>query len=404
MSNTILNSDLILNELGYEFASNCKALKAVDRQFDDKFEADQSFGKTGGSIKVRKPPVYSMRTGEVSSASTAINEQITITTDVIMGVDLPSFTMTEKSIKVGDFQHKQDIKAAGERIAAYVDQRVLEEALNVGNSVHSSANSITYADLLNGKVKITDHLGGEDLTGFISGQDEVALIGENKALYNPSKEIGNQFDKGKVGRIGGVDLFTDTNIKTLSTGSRVGTILVDGAIATQGVSTIHIDGLTNATDTIADGEVFTIAGVYDVNPITKATLPYLKQFCVAGAVTAASNEVDVVVTEALYSEGNLKNVSALPSNDVAVTFLGTASKNIPQNLIWTPRAITLASCKIKMLTGISGQSRKEFEGISIRLCPVSNAENNAEYLRCDILIAVKTLAPMFACRVWGAEA
>lgn len=403
MSNTILNTDLILNELGYEFANRCPVLDKVDRQFDGKFEADNNFGKTGGTISVRKPPIYSMRTGETSSGGTALNEKIQITTDVLMGVDLPSFTLTEKSIKVGDFQQKQDIKAAADRLAAYVEGRILQEALGVANSVHSSSGSITYADILNGKARVYDHEGGEDLSGYITSANEVALIGENKALFNPSKAISSQFEKGKIGNIGGVELSTSNHIKNMTTGSRVGTILVDGTISTEGETTLHIDGFTNATDTIEKGEVFTVGGVYDVHPITKEILPYLKQWCVSAAVTAASNEVDVVLTEGMYAAGVQKNCSALPVDGAAITFLGTASKTIPQNLIWTPRAITMASVKIKMFMGIPDQSRKEFKGVSIRIAPVTNAENNSEYLRCDILLAVKTLQPMFAARLWGAE-
>ena len=404
MSNTILNTDLILNELGYEFANRCPVLDKVDRQFDGKFEADsKEYGKTGGTINVRKPPVYSMRTGETSSGGTALREKISITTDVLTGVDLPAFSLTEKSIKVGDFEQKQDIKAAADRLAAYVEGRVLQEALSVSNSIHSSSGSITYPDILKGKAKVYDHEGGEDLAGYITATDEVSLISENKALFNPSKAISSQFEKGKVGTVGGVDLYTSNHIKNLTTGTRVGTILVDGTISTEGTTKLHIDGFTNADDTIAKSEVFTVAGVYDVHPIPKETLPYLKQWCVSADAVAASSEVDVVLTEGMYAAGVQKNCSALPIDNAAVTFLGTASKTIPQNLIWTPRAITLASVKLKMFMGITDQSRKEFKGISIRIAPVTNAENNSEYLRCDILLAVKTLQPMFACREWGAE-
>lgn len=411
MANTMLNSDLILNEVAYEFANECKALDMVDRQFDGKFEADrEEFAKTGGTIKVRKPPIYLVRQGEVSGAGQALRESVTISTETLFGVDLPSFTLVEKSVKEGNYEHQKDIKAAGQALAAYVDKRVLQEAKNIANSVHSSSGNITYDDVLNSKALIGMFQGGETIKGFVSSLDEVSLVSGNKTYFNPSSEIGKQYKTGNIGVIGGVDFSRDDKVWTLTTGSRVGTILIDdvgGTNLTEGSTTMHIDGLTNATDTVKLGEVFTIAGVYAVHPITKDTLPVLKQFVVSEDFTAASNEGDLKFLEPIYASDTdpRKNVSALPINDAAVTFLGTASKSILQNLIMNPTAITLASVKLKKFQGLSdsAQSTKVIKNISLSLTPVTDAKTFSEYLRVDCVIACKSLAPMHAGRIWGKE-
>lgn len=411
MANAMLNSDLILNEIAYEFANDCKALDMVDRQFDGKFEQDRAeFAKTGGTIKVRKPPIYLIRSGEVSGAGQALRESISISTETLFGVDLPSFTLTEKSVKEGEYEQKQDIKAAGQALAAYVDKRILQEVKNISNSIHSSANSITYDDVLNAKALIGMQAGGEDISGFLSSPDEVSLVSGNKTYVNPSAEIGKQYKTGKIGIIGGVDFSRDDKVFTLTTGSRVGTILIDeqsGTNLVEGTTTLHIDGLTNATDTANLGEVFTVAGVYAVHPITKETLPVLKQFVVSEDFIAASNKGDIKFVEAIYASSTdpRKNVSALPEDGAAVTFLGTASKSIVQNLIMNPTAITLASVKLKKFQGIheSLQSTKVIKNISLSLTPVTDAKTFSEYLRVDCVIACKSLAPMHAARIWGKE-
>jgi hypothetical protein len=64
------------------------------------------------------------------------------------------------------------------------------------------------------------------------------------------------------------------------------------------------------------GDVFTIAGVFDVNPVTKATLPILKQFVVAiGSERLASDgagNLTLTISPQIITSGAQQNVSAVP--------------------------------------------------------------------------------------------
>src|SRR6202012_6257527 len=94
----------------------------------------------------------------------------------------------------------------------------------------------------------------------------------------------NALEKAKIPVIGNVDWYMTQTVPTLTTGTRSPTgTLVNGAaqnVAYTAVKSTMQQSLVcdgQASKTYAQGEVFTIAGVFDVNPRTKAASPRLKQ-------------------------------------------------------------------------------------------------------------------------------
>jgi hypothetical protein len=58
------------------------------------------------------------------------------------------------------------------------------------------------------------------------------------------------------------------------------------------------------------GDVFTIAGVFDVNPITKATLPFLKQFVVkANGSSDGAGNLTLTIAPQIISSGAFSRTS-----------------------------------------------------------------------------------------------
>ncbi len=73
--------------------------------------------------------------------------------------------------------------------------------------------------------------------------------------------------------------------------------------------------------------MFTIAGVYAVNPETGATLSYLQQFVIKADVTTnanAANDTNLTISPPIITSGAYQTVIAAPANDAAITYLGTA--------------------------------------------------------------------------------
>jgi hypothetical protein len=92
------------------------------------------------------------------------------------------------------------------------------------------------------------------------------------------------------GVLGYDEMNMSQSIVNHTTGSRAGTILVNETVSAQGQATITLDGFSSGT-TVTVGDVFTMAGVYAVNPQTRLSTGSLQQFVVTAAQTAATADM-----------------------------------------------------------------------------------------------------------------
>jgi len=232
------------------------------------------------------------------------------------------------------------------------------------------------------------------------------LVEGMKGLFNPTDTVSRQFKNGLMGA--GVLGFDEVNmsqsIKQHTTGSRStsDTILVNGAVTTEGQSTISIDGGTGSA-TVAVGDVFTIANVYAVNPQTRETTGSLQQFTVTAANTASSGSwTSIAVSPAMYTPANaLATINAFPADNAAVTFVGAASTQYAQNLVYHKDAITFATADLLLPQGVDMASRQVHNGISLRVVRQYDINNDRLPCRIDVLYGFSTIRPQMAARIWG---
>jgi hypothetical protein len=124
-------------------------------------------------------------------------------------------------------------------------------------------------------------------SAILAPADYWAMAGSQTALFNNSIN-GKSYRQGRIGDVGGIDTYMSQNAPTFTTGPFGGAPLVNGAaqnttydLTGANTQSLITDGWTAAAAArVVVGDVFTIAGVFDVNPVTKATLPFLKQFVV----------------------------------------------------------------------------------------------------------------------------
>ena len=169
----------------------------------------------------------------------------------------------------------------------------------------------------------------------------------------------------------------------------------------QGSSKITLNGTTG--NTLAVGDVFTIANVFAVNPQTRESTGSLQQFVVTAAKTAsASKFTDVSIIPAIYTAASaLATVNSFPQNLAAVTFVGSASTQYPQNLIYHKDAITMATADLIMPQGVDMASRQVHNGISMRIVRQYDINNDRMPCRIDVLYGYSVIRPQMAVRLWG---
>ena len=239
---------------------------------------------------------------------------------------------------------------------------------------------------------------------IINPKAQARTVDGLKALFHAGGKLNNQYVKGQMGEALGLDFYMSQNVPRITSGTRVGTVLVDGAVSTEGSTTIHMDGFTNATDTIKQGEVFTVAGVYSVNPETKESTGELQDFVVTADFTAASNEGDVSVSPAMYTSdsGGLQTIDAFPADGAAITFKNTtASTQYPVNLAFAKDAYTFASANLEMPSDVTFKGQMASDGVNIRILRQYDI-NNAQYpCRLDIFFGSLAQYANQACRIIG---
>jgi aspartate 1-decarboxylase len=224
-----------------------------------------------------------------------------------------------------------------------------------------------------------------------------------KGLFNPVDTVSRQFKNGLMGTgvLGYEEINMSQSIKQFTTGSRSGTITVDGTMTAQGSTKITLNGTTGHT--LAVGDVFTIANVYAVNPQTRESTGSLQQFVVTAANTAAASKfTDVNISPAIYTAANaLATVDSFPVNLAAVTFVGSASTQYPQNLIYHKDAITFATADLMLPQGVDMASRQVHNGISLRIVRQYDINNDRLPCRIDVLYGFSVIRPQMAVRLWG---
>jgi hypothetical protein len=405
MANTLLTIDMVTLEALRVLHGSCAFVKNVNRDYDDQFARDGA--KIGDTLRIRKPPKYTVRTGRVMSAQNATETYVSLPVTNQKGVDL-DFTSAEFTLGIDDFSSRF-LKPSMTVLASTIDYDALSMALDVAQSVGTPGTTPASAQVwLDASAQLDISLAPRDgnRTAILDPNAMARTVDALKGLFQDGDAIADQYRSGVMKRALDLKWAIDQNIRTLTTGTRTTTtISVTGTVAT-GATTIALDyaGATPSL-TITEGEVFTIGSVFAVNDETKQTLTNLKQFVVTATTTAVTSQwLTLPISPTIYSSASagLQNVNALPADNAVVTFYGTTSSTVyPQNLIFHKDAFTFATADLKLPSNQQMASRKVQDGISMRIWEGADIVNDAWPTRSDVLYGYVATYPELACRVWG---
>lgn len=412
MANRTLTADIIAAEAITILDNELVMAKQVFRGYEDDFSKKVNGYKVGETISIRKPTDFVVRDGAVMDVQDVTEGKTAITVDKRKGIDF-KFTSQDLTLNIAELSERV-IKPAMVQLANQVDTDVMALYKDVPNWVGTPGQVVnSYADFAKAPERLDEYAVPQQRSAVLSPQDHWGLLGSQTALYIQDAAKG-AYRKGSLGEIGGVDTYMSQNVPTHTTGSRSGSPLIDMSITASTITydqvkdtnlqTIHIDTLGGATQTVAAGDVFTIDGVYAVNPVTKAPLPFLKEFTVVEGATAVGSETDLVISPAMIWTGAFKNVDVqgvADLNNQPVNFLGDASKNFRQNLVFHRNAFALVTVPLVSPPGAVDVARKSYKGLNVRVIPVYDGVNDESAWRLDILYGTKAIDPRLATRLSG---
>jgi hypothetical protein len=142
-----------------------------------------------------------------------------------------------------------------------------------------------------------------------------------------------------------------------------------------------------AAQRVAAGDVFTVAGLFSVNPVTKQQNTGLMQFvCIQAQNSDASGNLTLNISPAIIVSGPFQNVAAAPTNGNALTFVGTASTSYARNLSWHRDAFELAMVKMVDLAEFGGWGAvRSQNGFSLRVFRQAAISSDTVGNRIDVL-------------------
>jgi len=401
MANSLLTIDMITRKALEILENNLVITRNVNRQYDDSFAV--AGAKIGSTLRIRLPDRALVTDGAALQVQDD-NEQFTtlsVASQKHIGIN---FTSAELTMQLDDFAERV-LKPRVSQLAASIDADVANSFQNIFNTVGTPGTTpATSLVLLQAQQKLNESAAMmSPRYATVNPAANANLVEGMKGLFNPVDTVSRQFKNGLMGTgvLGYEEINMSQSIKQFTTGSRTGTITVDGTMTAQGSSKITLNGTTS--NTLAVGDVFTIANVFAVNPQTRESTGSLQQFVVTAANTAAASKfTDVSISPAIYTSASaLATVNSFPQNLAAVTFVGSASTQYPQNLIYHKDAITMATADLIMPQGVDMASRQVHNGISMRIVRQYDINNDRMPCRIDVLYGYSVIRPQMAVRLWG---
>ena len=399
MSNSILTIDMITRKALEILENNLVITRNVNRQYDDSFAVEGA--KIGSTLRIRLPDRALVTDGAALQVQDD-NEQfttLTVASQKHIGVN---FTSAELTMQLDDFAERV-LKPRISQLASSIDADVANAYRTIGNSVGTPGTTpSTSLVLLQAQQKLNENAAVmSPRYATVNPAANAGLVEGMKGLFNPTDTISRQFKNGMMGA--GVLGFDEVNmsqsIKQHTTGTRAATGNTTGAAVTsEGSSTLTLT--VGSGELIAVGDVFTIADCYAVNPQTRESTGSLFQF-VALASSTSTTTATVTVAPMYSANTALATMNSLPATGKAVVFVGAASSQYAQNLIYHKDAITFATADLLLPQGVDMASRAVHNGISLRVVRQYDINNDRMPCRIDVLYGYSTIRPQMACRMWG---
>ena len=401
MSNSILTIDMITRKALEILENNLVLTRNVNRQYDDSFAVEGA--KIGSTLRIRLPDRALVTDGAALQVQDD-NEQFTTLTVASQKHIGFNFTSAELTMQLDDFAERV-LKPRISQLASSIDADVANSYKAIFQSVGTPGTTpATSLVLLQAQQKLNEAAAVmSPRYATVNPAANAGLVEGMKGLFNPTDTISRQFKNGMMGMgvLGFEEINMSQSIKVHTTGTRTSATTTNGA-SSQGATTIALTG--GANEVINAGDVFTIAGIYAVNPQTRESTGSLQQFTVLATNTAsgAGAYTAVQISPALYDATNaLATVTTLPTNGLTVTFLGAASTGYAQNLVYHKDAITFATADLLLPQGVDMASRQVHNGISMRVVRQYDINNDRLPCRIDVLYGYSTIRPQMGVRIWG---
>lgn len=313
---------------------------------------------------------------------------------------------------LGAARESEALKAAALRLATDIDAYILGFAAKASNNWLGDGTSAvsTWDDVASGYTRLKEE-GAEDsdLRAVLSFGDKQALgsdvVSDNASLTDMGDGV---YRSGFTGSVAGIPTLFTQQLPAMTVGTRNQTSALTAGTADSATTyaSVAISGAPGqfksqilnmdiglGTETIVDGEVFTIDGVYAWDARAKKALNHLQEFRVIGNWAAVGGVVAPRVFPAIITSGPYQTVAQAAANTAVVNFKGAASAVLQPRFIANKSAIVVNTADLIMpATGTASRKSLTKVPLSVRMWQDSVFATGEHRIRFDVALEANVRA------------
>ena len=392
MANVILTHKMIAREAAKMLEEEAPFLANVNKGRQEEFGEAVNGYKKGDSVDIEVPRAGVVFDGAIfangGTATDVIQDKVPIKLDTQKHIGI-KFGSKEKKLDLTDFKERilrPQIRTLSSVVEADLIRKAVIATPNLVGTPGTTPSSMkAFAEA---RAVLQRYLAPSgDRSTLISSEINVNLTDEARKLFNPQAANSKAFIEGSLGRAMGADFYEHQSIPVITNGAAA-SVTVSGASQTGNTLAVSSAGFTA-------GQVFTIAGVYAVHPLTGESTGKLQQFTVLSNAAASP----ITIYPAIVPSGPGKNVTASPANSAALTLVGAASTGYRQSLMFHKDAFTVAAAPLGVIAGCEGYTARLPNGLSVRVMTGGDFVNDLENTRIDVLYGFAAVRGLHACRI-----
>lgn len=415
-ANVLLTDDAIASEALRLLKNELVAARLVHRDLENSFGAGRKIGDT---ISVKLPFRTKTASGRTLVKQPMVDRTTTLQINRQEHFGL-EFTQNDRTLAIQQFSDRY-LKSGISQLAHVVDRSILQEMSNgfffSSGTPGTPVNTDAWAD-----AAAYMEMVGVPQDGMVSSilhpLDGAAVGKDVKKLANESL-VKRAIERSYIGPLSDMNTFKTAQMPVQANGPYAGTPLVNGASQTG--ASLATDGWSNSlTNMLVPGMVFTIGGVYEINPRTYQSTGRLQRFTVTANASSNGSGVSTLAIAPAINDGTLttldadgnsvslaayQNVTAAPADNAPITIVsGTASLSYRQDFCFHRDAVALAVVPIELPESAVVKKRvtDPQSGLSLALTAAYDITNYKQIYRIDVLWGVKTIYAELGHKIFSA--
>ncbi|HKB34886.1 MAG TPA: P22 phage major capsid protein family protein [Gemmataceae bacterium] len=401
MPNTLLTSQVITNELLRRFKNNLGFSGAIAHTWNDKFAVEGA--KIGDTLRLRDPVRFVPQDGPVLTPQDVTETQkvLVLNKQVVVGF---SFSSKDLTLSIDNFRERY-LDSAAVALANRVDVDGLTMAFSTTpNQVGVPGTPPTDLGPFWEAGEVLD-VNSAPMDGMRTivypPKLGTAALKAAQGLFQSSVQIRNQYERGRMGIMGGFEWVMDQNCRTAIVGAHGGAAQV--TVANQTGSTLAVSGLTPlGAPNMRKGDIFTLPNVFGVNAVSGDPWQSLRQFVVTADVSAdGSGNASVPIYPSIITSGPYRTVTVSPAAGAPLTWVGTPNQQYPTGIAFHRDAYVIGMAPLEVPRNVQfGANQQDPDtGCAIRMVAQYDIINDLFITRCDVLYGHAAPRPEWGVRI-----